>query len=118
MQFKNSQREQIPILRTMSVMNDYIDNYKRTKQSCGGVNAISPLLNLKKCDMFLQGPVDPMHCLSGIVRNRLGILSGINDKNEKIRLEEKMNRRFEHFWDNVFFKINFDWKNRQQAEDG
>ena len=107
----------------MEMMNEFIIKYKETKQIQNGVNGISPFLNLEGFDFFNSVPVDPMHCLSGVIANRISIMIGDKYNNENIKLQEENDKRFYHFYSsNVsffhFFIFIFEIKIKRMEEDG
>lgn len=89
----------------MNMMKESVEEYKRTKRPNKGINGISPLLKMNNFDFYNNVPVDPMHCLSGVIRNRLSILIGSTSKSNPMRQQEKEDNRFPHYWNQNVFPI-------------
>ena len=61
-----------------------------------------------------QVPVDPLHCLSGTIRNRIEIIIGLNSNKISIKEKEQEDNRFPHFWKNeVYFNYLYNNKLNQ-----
>lgn len=78
---------------------DDIEYYENTKVFKNGIKDESVLLKLNGFDLCSQVPVDPFHCISGVIRNRLHLMIGTNSNSIKTKQQERLDGRFPHFWD-------------------
>ena len=97
-QFTEKQNGEIPSQRTLSDYEKSVLSFKKRKIPTNGVNGVSIFLKLNNFNLMEQVPVEPLHCLSGVIKNRIDILKGNRNKNNNVKLEEIANGRFKHFW--------------------
>ena len=67
-------------------------------------------MKLQKFDISKQIPVDPLHCFSGVARNRIEIMISNKGNNLQVKQEEKENFRFPHFWNSNVILIIYKYK--------
>lgn len=96
-QFQNTNNLAPPSRKTYIKIIDYTNQFEDTGKIEHGITGRSPLLKLNKFDCSVQVPPDFMHVCSGIVRNRMSMISGLPSTDTVIKEEEKYLRRFPHY---------------------
>ena len=76
----------------------HIVNEDNTHTPMFGIKGSCKLHKLHYFDIYFQVPVDPMHCISGVIKQRVQLMKGERGSSKAIRESEKLLGRFPHMW--------------------
>jgi hypothetical protein len=80
----------------------------RCGQPCFGIKGFNPFYDIPFFNVYENIPVDPMHSISGVVKQLVGVLCGKRACEDNIRNYETELGRFPHFQnEKVYFVFIF-----------